>query len=231
MRPEPRPGGWPLRIAIDDLVTETWKPIAKQMRQLEAAPGGRGGDVSGTKHLLWLDLARQISAGELVAKGCKEDEENRHQLAGYFCESATPDFDADTLRSNGKTYYWVRIFLPEQCRADSDEKAEELRGVSEPTAGIAAPGEPAAAPQTAPERSSKPPVSRAAIEEWYGRRTKSWSAPRFPSEAQDWEAAKAEFPNRSVTRDAVRALRAEAAPEEWKAGGRPKNPRENLARK
>jgi hypothetical protein len=65
------------------------------------------------------------------------------------------------------------------------------------------------------------PVSAAALKAWYATRVREWRADKKPpSEALDVSDARAEFPDRFVSRDRVRALRASAAPDEWKRPGR-----------
>jgi hypothetical protein len=73
----------------------------------------------------------------------------------------------------------------------------------------------------------KPPIALAALTKWYIQRRDAWPAHRkHPSADEDLIAAQAEFPDNFISRDMIRAVRAEHAPAAWTARGRRK-----LARK
>jgi hypothetical protein len=74
----------------------------------------------------------------------------------------------------------------------------------------------------------KPPVvAQASLTRWYVDRKNSWRIDRkHPSEADDLVEARDHFKGHTVSREAVRVVRAGFAPKEWKAHGRRKRARE-----
>lgn len=64
-------------------------------------------------------------------------------------------------------------------------------------------------------------ISPEKLDDWYEHRVRTWTG-RPPSRDQDWDDAKADFPNNYIPRDAVRIVRDERAPENWKKRGRRK---------
>ncbi len=73
-------------------------------------------------------------------------------------------------------------------------------------------------PEPAPGRR----FSEAALRKWYEQRVKDHAKnEKPPSREDDWAATRTKFGD-GVPRDAVRALRRELAPVEWKKGGHPK---------
>jgi hypothetical protein len=68
-----------------------------------------------------------------------------------------------------------------------------------------------------------PLVAPAALVTWYIDRRDNWQTGcNYPSADKDLSDARDHFKRHTVTRDAVRAVRADHAPEEWKAHGRRK---------
>jgi hypothetical protein len=69
----------------------------------------------------------------------------------------------------------------------------------------------------------KPPVSWAALAQWYTDRRDEWTAGRkHPSQDEDLSDAKQHFPDHNVTREAVRTVRSRFAPQSWTVHGRRK---------
>ena len=98
--------------------------------------------------------------------------------------------------------------------------------VGQPTFSTA----PTLAPDPAPE-SRKPPVSEAALKNWYINRRDTWPAEnQHPSADRDLRDAKVHFEDNRVSRDQTRSLRSEHAPTALTAlGRRPGKAKNNLA--
>lgn len=74
-----------------------------------------------------------------------------------------------------------------------------------------------------PRRDRPPPVAEAALARWYIHRRDQWPEGRkHPSQDEDLADARWQFPDHSVTRPAVRAVRAQHAPASWTFPGRRK---------
>jgi hypothetical protein len=69
----------------------------------------------------------------------------------------------------------------------------------------------------------KPPIAPAELDRWYEARRSGWPSDRKPPSADDdLIDARSAYPDRRITREAVRAVRKRKAPEEWTSHGRRK---------
>jgi hypothetical protein len=117
---------------------------------------------------------------------------------------------------------WVDVLLPrpQLLTVWPPLNVEQTRAAEDTSATVGARRE---ASQFSEQLRQAPPVSIAALRSWYIERSKDWPpGERPPSSDQDLLAAREHFKGHSVSREAVRALRADFAPEAWKAKGRRK---------
>jgi hypothetical protein len=81
--------------------------------------------------------------------------------------------------------------------------------------------EPRSTERPQPQKHRPAPV--ASLRTWYGIRVRTWPSTEYPPSAErDLIDAREAFPKHTVTREIIRAVRAELAPPEWTAGGRPR---------
>ena len=108
--------GWPLHMAIFDLVSEAWRDYAQITRASEFH-SSQEVFAAGRRHL-WRELCGQLMMGELVAQGfltkpiTLADAVNKIKIEPQYFASAIADFDKNILTmSNGVVFTDVRIFL------------------------------------------------------------------------------------------------------------------------
>ena len=72
-----------------------------------------------------------------------------------------------------------------------------------------------------PQSQKRRSVPIASIRKWYRARVRTWPSNSHPPSADsDLIDARLEFPDHTVTREMIRAVRAHLAPNEWTGGGR-----------
>jgi hypothetical protein len=78
-----------------------------------------------------------------------------------------------------------------------------------------------------PGRGGRLPIALGVLTKWYIQRRDAWPARRkHPSADEDLITAHDKFPDNFISRDVIRAVRAEHAPAAWTTGGRRKLARE-----
>ncbi len=104
-------GGWPLRLAIIELVREPSRQLAHDLFHLENLAQRRGGPdrLDTERRILWYDVQEQLRLGELVAHGRRPGVPTGERIPPDFFDSAKPDYKADTMVAPDLIYYGVRI--------------------------------------------------------------------------------------------------------------------------
>ncbi len=122
------PGGWPLRMAITDLVTEQWQVQADALRQL--APTERGNEFDSMRRLIWDDIRAQLLYGRLVAKGIPDGGRTSENIDPHFFSEATADFREGSVTLGKFKFIGVRI-----TRAQTPAQGDGLPAYSSGVAG------------------------------------------------------------------------------------------------
>ena len=104
---ENRPGGWPLHMAITDLVTEERRELAGTYRMLEPSRWGTENDQ--LRHLLFNDIRWQLLREQLFATGKRKGGSEAEHIESSFVREAIPNYREGSFTLGEEKYLGVYV--------------------------------------------------------------------------------------------------------------------------
>jgi len=112
-----RSTGLPLRLAIEELVSEQFKQIAAFYKRdllrvpvSEADVRAQEASISRNRRLLWIDLRERWRRDEVRVRGRLWGSRGSEWILGDFPDQREPDWDANQIESGGVVYVNVHVF-------------------------------------------------------------------------------------------------------------------------